>query len=78
VLHRKLAFRVQEGDLVPESVAYGPKAKQFVLGSMREGKVIRCTAFGHCTPFATGLGVVLGPKVHGNEQYGYRIRVGGL
>jgi hypothetical protein len=60
-----LAFRVQEGDLVPESVAYDPQGRHFYFGSMRKGKVIRCTAAGVCSPFATGLGVVLGLKVHG-------------
>ena len=59
----RIAFRVQEGDLVPESVAYDPHQERFYFGSMRKGKVIRCTMSGDCTPFVTGLGLVLGLKV---------------
>ena len=64
VSHSRVAFRVEEGDLEPESVAYDPPSKSFYFGSMRKGKVLRCTASGACTPFITGLGVVLGLKVH--------------
>jgi hypothetical protein len=64
VSHSRLVFRVNEGDLMPESVAWDPKHKQFYFGSMQKGKVIRCTASGECTPFITGLGVVLGLKVY--------------
>jgi hypothetical protein len=66
VSHSSSAFRVNEGDLVPESVAYDPRGKQFYFGSMRKGKVIRCSASGDCTQFAGGLGVVLGLKIHGD------------
>jgi sugar lactone lactonase YvrE len=60
------AFQVREGDLVPESMAYDPKGKQFYFGSMRKGKVVRCSGKGECLGFARGLGVVLGLKVHGD------------
>jgi len=66
VSHSSSAFRIKEGDLVPESVAYDPRGKQFYFGSMRKGKVIRCSASEDCTQFATGLGVVLGLKIHGD------------
>jgi sugar lactone lactonase YvrE len=63
------AFKVAEGDLVPESVAYDPKSKQFYFGSMRHGKVVRCSPSGDCTLFADGLGTVLGIKAHGNALW---------
>jgi hypothetical protein len=56
------AFEVREGDLVPESIAYDPKGKQFYFGSMQKGKVVRCSASGDCGNFADGLDVVLGMK----------------
>jgi hypothetical protein len=58
------AFSVGEGDLVPESVAYDSKRKRFYFGSLKHGKVVRCSASGECAQFASGLGVVLGLKVH--------------
>jgi hypothetical protein len=57
------AFVVKEGDLVPESVAYDSSSKNFYFGSMKKGKVVRCSRSGECTQFANGLGVVLGLKV---------------
>jgi hypothetical protein len=65
VSHSSAVFEIAEGDLAPESVAYDSKGKHFYFGSMRKGKVIRCSAFGNCTPFANGLGTVVGLKVHG-------------
>jgi streptogramin lyase len=58
------AFRVDEGDLVPESVAYDPRTRRFYFGSMKQGKIIRCYATGKCEQFTTGLGTVLGLKLH--------------
>jgi sugar lactone lactonase YvrE len=65
VSHSKPAFSIQEGDLAPESVAYDPKGKRFYFGSMRKGKVVKCSKLGDCVRFAGGLDVVLGLKVHG-------------
>lgn len=59
-----LAFELSEGDLAPESVAYDPKSGLFYFGSMRKGKIVRCSATGTCSDFASGLGVVLGLKIH--------------
>ena len=69
VSHSSAAFTVPEGDLVPESVAYDPKGKHFYFGSMNKGKVLRCSASGNCAQFASGLGVVLGLKAHGNSLW---------
>jgi sugar lactone lactonase YvrE len=69
VSHSRVAFRVSEGDLAPESVAYDPKGKLFYFGSMKKGKVIRCSNSGNCTEFAGGLGTVLGLKVHDTELW---------
>lgn len=66
VSHSAVAFRMGEGDLVPESMAYDPRGKRFYFGSMKKGKVVRCSGAGECSDFATGLGVVLGLKVHGD------------
>ncbi|MBZ5594441.1 MAG: SMP-30/gluconolactonase/LRE family protein [Acidobacteriia bacterium] len=69
VSHSSSAFTVPEGDLIPESVAFDPKSKHFYFGSMNKGKVVRCSMSGDCTRFASGLGVVLGLKVHGNSLW---------
>ena len=63
VSHSRVAFQVGEGDLVPESMAFDPKGRRFYFGSMRKGKVLRCSVAGECETFAEGLGVVLGLKV---------------
>jgi hypothetical protein len=65
VLHSNPAFVVAEGDLAPENMAYDPRGKNFYLGSMRKGKVVRCSPTGDCAQFAGSLGTVLGLKVHG-------------
>ena len=54
------AFEISEGDLAPESVAYD--SKRFYFGSMRKGKVLRCSEKGVCETFVEGLGEVLGLK----------------
>ena len=59
----RAAFVVNEGDLVPESVAYDASSESFYFGSMKKGKVVRCSRSGNCTQFASGLGAVLGLKV---------------
>jgi hypothetical protein len=64
ISHSRSAFTVAEGDLVPESMAYDPNGKRFYLGSMKKGKVIRCSGAGDCAQFASGLGTVLGLKVY--------------
>jgi hypothetical protein len=66
VSHSNVFFKVLEGDLVPESLAYDPKSKHFYFGSMKKGKVVRCSTSGNCTDFASGFGTVLGLKVRGN------------
>jgi len=63
ISHSQPAFRVAEGDLVPESMAFDPAKKQFYFGSVRKGKIVRCTAAGACANFASGLGEVLGLKI---------------
>jgi hypothetical protein len=65
VSHSKLAFKVAEGDLVPESVAWDPRGKCFYFGSLRKGKVIQCSASGDGRQFAERLGVVIGMKTNG-------------
>jgi len=69
VSHSSPAFKVAEGDLVPESLACDPKGKHFYFGSMEKGKVVRCSATGNCKLFASGLGTVLGLKAHGNSLW---------
>ena len=66
VSHSHTAFRVAEGDLAPESVAYDPAWKQFYFGSLRKGKVLRCSAWEECRDFARGLGTVVGMKARGD------------
>jgi hypothetical protein len=63
VLTSRTAFIVNEGDLVPESVAYDSNRRHFYFGSMKKGKVVRCSRLGNCAQFASGLGIVLGLKI---------------
>jgi len=63
IVHSRRSFQIAEGDLVPESMAYDAARKQFYFGSMRKGKIIRCSAAGACANFASGLGEVLGLKI---------------
>jgi SMP-30/Gluconolactonase/LRE-like region len=69
ISHSKEAFKILEGDLVPESVAYDPAHRQFYFGSMKKGKVARCSTAGQCAEFASGLGIVLGLKAQGKELW---------
>ncbi len=69
VSNSRQAFRVAEGDLAPESVAYDPGAKIFYFGSLRKGKVVRCSPEGACGDFLTGMGTILGLKVHGRNLW---------
>jgi hypothetical protein len=62
VSHSREAFRISEGDLVPESEAYDPAGRRFYFGSMSKGVVVGCNATGDCTRFADRLGSVLGLK----------------
>ncbi|MES1257921.1 MAG: SMP-30/gluconolactonase/LRE family protein [Acidobacteriota bacterium] len=64
VSHSRLAFRVPEKDLVPESMAWDPESRRFYFGSMHKGKILVCTQSGECKTFAAGLNTVLGLKVH--------------
>jgi sugar lactone lactonase YvrE len=57
------AFKIPEGDLVPENLAYDPATREFLFGSETKNKIVRCTSAGICKPFAAGLGTVLGLKV---------------
>ncbi len=66
VSHSTSVFQVSEGDLIPESVAYDPTRRRFYFGSMRKGKIVRCSASGNCAPFIHGLGTVLGLKARGD------------
>lgn len=57
------AFKISEGDLVPENLAYNPVTREFFFGSTTKNKIVRCDSKAVCKPFATGLGAVLGLKV---------------
>ncbi len=69
VSHSSSVFKIAEGDLVPESMAYDPMSKLFYFGSMKKGKVVRCSPSGDCMLFADGLGTVLGLKAHGDALW---------
>lgn len=68
IMRSRFAFKVAEGDLIPENLAYDPARHEFYFGSERKHKVIRCTATGICQPFADGFGVVLGLKVEAGNR----------
>lgn len=69
VANSRQAFPVAEGDLAPESVAYDPGARTFYFGSLRKGKVVRCSPGGACEDFLTGMGAILGLKVRGRNLW---------
>ncbi len=69
VANSRQAFPVAEGDLAPESVAYDPGARMFYFGSLRKGKVVRCSPGGACEDFLTGMGAILGLKVRGRNLW---------
>jgi hypothetical protein len=60
------AFTVHEKGVVPESVAYDPAGKNFYLSSVYRRKILRVSASGEATEFASerdGLWSVMGMKV---------------
>lgn len=63
VVTSQVAFRIGEGDLAPENLAYDPVRREFYFGSMRKHKIVRCSSAGACRPFAERLGTVLGLKI---------------
>lgn len=65
VSHSSVAFKVPEGDLVPESMAFDPASQRFYFGSMRKGEIVECTSAGNCRQLVSGLGTVVGLKVNG-------------
>ena len=69
VSQSSVAFKLKQGDLVPESMAFDPARERFYFGSMRKGQVIECTTTGNCRQFVSGLGTVLGMKVNGSSLW---------
>ncbi len=67
ITNSRVAFRIAEGDLAPESLAYDPRTRTFYFGSLRKGKVVRCSRHGVCRDFITRLDTVLGLKVDGSR-----------
>ncbi len=47
----KVAFDLPKGDLLLESIAWDPKRKQFLAGSVREGKIYRVDSTGKLDDF---------------------------
>ena len=46
-----VAFEIPKGDRLIESIGYDPKTKEFLLGSMREGKIYRADKTGKLKDF---------------------------
>lgn len=63
-----VAFRLEEKDLLPESIAYDPKDGSFYVGSVRKGKIVRVDKNGGASDFIAprqdGLWEVIGIKVN--------------
>ena len=49
------AFKIPEGDLVPENLAYDPATREFFFGSTTKNKIVRCSsaAFASLSPPAS-------------------------
>ena len=63
----KVAFTLEEKDLLPESVAYDPASRAFYVGSLHKRKIVRVGADGAAQDFVPqggdGVWAVLGMKV---------------
>lgn len=65
--HSRVAFTIAEASLFPEGIAYSPREKQFLLGSMLKHKIVACSIAGVCQTLVSegrdGLGQVLGLRI---------------
>ena len=63
----KIAYRIDEKDIIPEGIAFDPSTKQFFLSSIHKSKIVSITQEGKVSDFvpsgAFGLKQVLGMKV---------------
>ncbi len=63
----RVAFTLEERDLLPENLAHDPVTGDFFVGSTRKGKIVRVTADGTASDFvgprAEGMWMVMGMKV---------------
>ena len=68
----KVAFKVPEKDLIPESIAYDPATETFYLGSVHKRKIISITNKGEINNFTKeiqdGLWSVIGIKVDARRR----------
>lgn len=66
VTNSRVAFTVEQADLLPEGIFREPRRKRFFLGSTWRRNIVECTAAGDCRPFVKegqdGLYEVLGVK----------------
>ena len=66
VLHAKIAYRLDEGDLVPEGIAWSERRRELYLGSIKR-KIVAIAEDGRVrelvAPATGGLGAVIGIRV---------------
>jgi hypothetical protein len=72
VTNSKLAFTFDDGELLPEGIAWEPRRKRFFLGSTWRHYIIECTPTGDCRPLVKegqdGLYEVLGIKADPRDK----------
>jgi hypothetical protein len=72
VANSKPAFTFDDGELLPEGIAWDSRRKRFFLGSTWKHYIVECTATGDCRPLVKegqdGLYEVLGVKVDPRDR----------
>jgi hypothetical protein len=72
VANGKPAFTFDDGELLPEGIAWDSRRKRFFLGSTWKHYIVECTATGDCRPLVKdgqdGLYEVLGIKVDPRDR----------
>jgi hypothetical protein len=72
VTNSRAAFTFEDGQLLPEGIAWDQRRKRFFLGSTWKHYIVECTATGDCRPLVKegqdGLYEVLGIKVDPRDR----------
>jgi len=72
ISHSRIAFTLEEKDLLPENLAYDPKSGDFFVGSTRKGKVLRvapgCGEQDFVSARGSGLWQVIGMKADSRRR----------
>jgi len=73
-----IAFELEDRELLPEGLAYDAPSRSFFLGSTAKGKIVRVSADGALTEFASRLDPVLGIAVDSPRRKLYAVSTSSL